>query len=58
MSKNTAVECPDCGSQIDVNEILRQQLEENIRNEFQQKQATFIRTSLSYYERQPKYILY
>ena len=42
MSKNTAVECPDCGSQIDVNEILRQQLEENIRNEFQQKQATLV----------------
>lgn len=42
MSKNAKVKCPDCGSQIDVNEILKHQLEESLRNEFQQKQAAFM----------------
>ena len=42
MSKNAKVKCPDCVSQIDVNEILKHQLEESLRNEFQQKQAAFM----------------
>ena len=44
MSKNTTVNCPDCGSQIDVNEILKHQLEESLRNEFKQKQVAFVET--------------
>lgn len=43
MSKNTTIECPDCGSQIDVNEILKHQLEENIRSEFQKETAELIK---------------
>ena len=44
MSKNTTVNCPDCGSQIDVNEILKHQLEESLRNEFKEKQVAFVET--------------
>ena len=44
MSKNTTVNCPDCGSQIDVNEILKHQLEESLRNEFKQKQNALVET--------------
>jgi hypothetical protein len=43
MSKSTKIECPDCGSQIDVNEILKHQLEENIRGEFQKETAELIK---------------
>jgi hypothetical protein len=39
MSKNSTIQCPECGSQIDVNEILKHQLEESLRSEFQKKQA-------------------
>ena len=44
MSKNTTINCPDCGSQIDVNEILKHQLEESLRNEFKQKQNALFET--------------
>ena len=43
MSKNTTIECPDCGSQIDVNEILKHQLEESIRNEYKKEAADLIK---------------
>lgn len=43
MSKNTTIECPDCGSQIDVNEILKHQLEESIRNEYRKEAADVIK---------------
>jgi hypothetical protein len=43
MSKSTKIECPGCGSQIDVNEILKHQLEENIRGEFQKETAELIK---------------
>lgn len=43
MSKNTTIECPDCGSQIDVNEILKHQLEESIRNEYRKEAANIIK---------------
>ena len=44
MNKNTKINCPDCGSQIDVNELLKHQLEESLRNEFKQKQVAFVET--------------
>lgn len=34
MSKDTTIKCPDCGSEIDVNEILKPQIEEGLRQEF------------------------
>jgi hypothetical protein len=43
MSKNTTIECPDCGSQIDVNEILKHQLEESVRNEFQKEKSDLLK---------------
>jgi hypothetical protein len=43
MSKNTTIECPDCGSKIDVNEILKHQLEESIRNEYKKEVADVIK---------------
>ena len=46
MSKNSTVKCPDCGSSIDVNEILKQQLEESIRNEFQKEKTDLIKNQI------------
>ena len=43
MSKNTTIECPDCGSKIDVNEILKHQLEESIRSEYKKEAADAIK---------------
>lgn len=37
MSEQTSIKCPGCGTQIDVNDILKHQLEESIRKEFQLK---------------------
>ncbi len=37
--QTTAIQCPNCGTQIDVNDILKHQLEETIRKEFQEKTA-------------------
>lgn len=37
MSEQTAIQCPNCGTSIDVNDILKHQLEDKIRQEFQQK---------------------
>ena len=42
MSENTKITCPDCGNKIDVNDILKHQLEDSIRKEFQQKQYELI----------------
>jgi hypothetical protein len=39
MANSTAINCPNCGSSIDVNDILKHQLEEGIRKEYQQKTA-------------------
>lgn len=39
MTDQTTITCPKCANSIDVNEILKQQLEENIRKEFE-AQAT------------------
>ena len=37
MSQNTTINCPDCGAQIDVNDLLKHQIEDVIRKEYQQK---------------------
>ena len=37
MSEQTAIQCPNCGTSIDVNDILKHQLEDKIRQEYQQK---------------------
>lgn len=37
MSKNATINCPDCGAQIDVNDLLKHQIEDTIRKEYQQK---------------------
>jgi hypothetical protein len=37
MSEQTSIKCPNCGFSIDVNEILKHQLEDKIRAEYQQK---------------------
>ncbi|MGQ7947159.1 DUF2130 domain-containing protein [Flavobacterium sp. WC2509] len=37
MSEQTAIQCPNCGTSIDVNDILKNQLEDKIRQEYQQK---------------------
>ncbi|MRX62599.1 DUF2130 domain-containing protein [Maribacter luteus] len=31
---NTTIQCPDCGSQIDVNDILKHQIEDGLKQEF------------------------
>ena len=37
MSEQTSIKCPNCGTSIDVNDILKHQLEESIRIEFHEK---------------------
>lgn len=37
MANQTSIKCPKCGESIDVNEILKHQLEDSIRIEFQEK---------------------
>lgn len=37
MSKNATINCPECGTQIDVNDLLKHQIEDVIRKEYQQK---------------------
>ncbi|THV60827.1 DUF2130 domain-containing protein [Flagellimonas alvinocaridis] len=39
MKDHTTIQCPDCGSQINVDDILKHQLEDSIRKEFQQEKA-------------------
>ncbi len=40
-SEQTRISCPNCGSQIDVNDILAHQLEEKIKTRYQQEQLQF-----------------
>ncbi len=40
MKNSTTIQCPDCGSNIDVNNILRHQIEDSIKKEFQEKLKT------------------
>jgi hypothetical protein len=47
MADQTSIKCPKCGTSIDVNDILKHQLEDSIRLEFQEKvnkQATELAT--------------
>lgn len=47
MADQTSIKCPKCGTTIDVNDILKHQLEDSIRIEFQEKankQATELAT--------------
>lgn len=37
MSQNSSIQCPGCGTHINVNDILKHQIEETLRKEFQQK---------------------
>ncbi|MDX6183422.1 DUF2130 domain-containing protein [Flavobacterium sp. Fl-77] len=37
MTEQSSIQCPNCGTTIDVNDILKHQLEDSIRKEFQQK---------------------
>ena len=37
MKNSTTIQCPECGSNIDVNDILKHQIEDSIRKEFQEK---------------------
>jgi len=37
MENQTQINCPECGSQIDVNDILKHQIEDNIKKEYQSK---------------------
>lgn len=40
MAEQSSIQCPNCGTTIDVNDILKHQLEDSIRKEFQQKANT------------------
>lgn len=40
MANQSSIKCPNCGTPIDVNDILKHELEESIREEFQQKANT------------------
>ena len=47
MATASQIQCPDCGTNIDVNDILKHQLEDSIRKEYQQKsveQANILKT--------------
>ena len=37
MADQSSIQCPNCGTTINVNDILKHELEESIREEFQQK---------------------
>ena len=39
MEKENYIKCPNCGADIDVNEVLYHQLEEKIKNDYDQKSA-------------------
>lgn len=40
MKNETQIACPNCGTQIDVNDILKHQLEDSIRQEYQAKELS------------------
>ena len=37
MKNSTTIACPKCGESIDVNDVLKHQIEDSIRHEFQEK---------------------
>jgi len=44
MSKNTSIQCPDCGSQIDVNDILKHQIEDALRQDFLKEKQELLKS--------------
>ncbi len=44
MSKNTSIQCPDCGSQIDVNDILKHQIEDALRQDFLKEKQEILKS--------------
>jgi hypothetical protein len=43
MKNNTTIQCPDCGNQIDVNDILKHQIEDGLRKEFLKEKNELIK---------------
>lgn len=43
MENTTTIKCPECGSNIDVNDILKHQLEDSIKAEYQKEKATLLK---------------
>jgi hypothetical protein len=43
MKDNTTIQCPDCGNQIDVNDILKHQIEDGLRKEFLKEKNELIK---------------
>jgi hypothetical protein len=43
MSKNTTIQCPECGSKIDVNDILKHQIEDGLRQEFLKEKKNLLK---------------
>ena len=39
-TKTTTINCPNCGTVIDVNDIVYHQLEQELKTQFAQKEAT------------------
>lgn len=50
MSEQTSIKCPNCGTSIDVNDILKHQLEDKIRTEYQQKASEQAKEIVAKYE--------
>ena len=43
MKNSTTIQCPDCGSQIDVNDILKHQIEDGLRQQFLKEKNELIK---------------
>ena len=44
MNNETRIQCPDCGNQIDVNDILKHQIEDGLRKEFLKEKNELLKT--------------
>lgn len=59
-TETTTIHCPECGSAIDVNELLKHQIEDSIRREFQEKakkQAAEISIQLETFQKEKEAFL-
>ncbi|MGB5982252.1 MAG: DUF2130 domain-containing protein [Nonlabens sp.] len=43
MNNKTTIKCPDCGSEIDVNDILKHQIEDGLRKQFQKEKNEMLK---------------
>lgn len=43
MKNQTSIQCPNCGSEINVNDILKHQIEDQLQKSFQKEKAEFIK---------------